>query len=83
MSLIIINIAVAEKSISQIMNVIEIDYVNSDTYYFFILFCEGGCANAVPHYQKLRTRVSHVWGNRKLQLGEVQCTSLHLRELPS
>ena len=42
----------------------------------------GGCANAIPPYQKLRTRVSHVWGDRKLQLGEVQCLSLHLREPP-
>ena len=25
-------------------------------------------------YQKLRTRVSHVWGDRKLQPDEVQCT---------
>ncbi len=39
----------------------------------FVIYNEGGCANAVPHYQKLRTRVSHVWGNRKLQLSEVQC----------
>ncbi|KAK0055182.1 hypothetical protein Bpfe_015476, partial [Biomphalaria pfeifferi] len=24
-------------------------------------------ANAVPHTQKLRTRVTHIWGDRKLQ----------------
>ena len=47
-----------------------------DNYFFDIKFNKNhnrGCANAVPHYQKLRTRVSHVWGNRKLQLSEVQC----------
>ena len=27
----------------------------------------GVSANAVPHYQKLRTRVTHIWGNRKSQ----------------
>ena len=27
----------------------------------------GDSANAVPHYQKLRTRVTHIWGNRKGQ----------------
>ena len=26
-----------------------------------------GCANAVPHYQKLRVRVTHIWGNRRGQ----------------
>ena len=34
----------------------------------------GGRANAVPHYQKFRIRASHVWGDRRLQLGQVQCT---------
>ncbi|KAI8783858.1 hypothetical protein BgiMline_024010, partial [Biomphalaria glabrata] len=24
-------------------------------------------ANAVPHTQKLRTRVTHIWGDRRLQ----------------
>ena len=28
---------------------------------------EGDSANAVPHYQKLRTRVTHIWGDRKGQ----------------
>ena len=34
-----------------------------------LLFIEllGDSANAVPHYQKLRTRVTHIWGNRKRQ----------------
>ena len=27
----------------------------------------GDSANAVPHYQKLRTRVTHIWGNRRGQ----------------
>ena len=43
----------------------------------------GGRANAVPHYQKLRIRASHVWGDRRLQLGQVQCTSLHPEEPPA
>ena len=30
-------------------------------------FLSGVSANAVPHYQKLRTRVTHIWGNRKGQ----------------
>ena len=33
----------------------------------FLLFNARGCANAIPHYQKLRTRVTHIWGNRKRQ----------------
>ena len=43
----------------------------------------GDSANAVPHYQKLHARVPHVWGNRRLQPGEVHCTGLHLGCLPS
>ena len=31
------------------------------------VFKQGDSANAVPHYQKLRTRVTHIWGNRKGQ----------------
>ena len=31
------------------------------------VFKSGVSANAVPHYQKLRTRVTHIWGNRKGQ----------------
>jgi len=27
----------------------------------------GVSANADPHYQKLRTRVTHIWGNRRRQ----------------
>ncbi len=27
----------------------------------------GDSANAVPHYQKLRVRVTHIWGNRRGQ----------------
>ena len=30
-------------------------------------FKSGVSANAVPHYQKLRNRVTHIWGNRKGQ----------------
>ena len=34
-----------------------------------ILMCnyKGDSANAVPQYQKLRTRVTHIWGNRRGQ----------------
>ena len=32
-----------------------------------LLLKQGDSANAVPHYQKLRTRVTHIWGNRKGQ----------------
>ena len=31
------------------------------------LCCLGDSANAVPHYQKLRTRVTHIWGDRRGQ----------------
>ena len=31
------------------------------------VFYKGKSANAVPHYQKLRTRVTHIWGNRRGQ----------------
>ena len=33
----------------------------------FRLKYQGDGANAVPHYQKLRTRVIHIWDNRKGQ----------------
>ena len=49
----------------------------------FLLLKYGGCANAVPHYQKFRIRTSHVWGDRRFQLGQVQCTSLHPEEPPA
>ena len=32
-----------------------------------VFYFSGDSANAVPHYQKLRTRVTHIWGNRKGQ----------------
>ena len=32
------------------------------------IFCLlGDSANAVPHYQKLRIRVAHIWGDRGFQ----------------
>ena len=40
--------------------------VYEEEYLFFVLR-QGDSANAVPHYQKLRTRVTHIWGNRKGQ----------------
>jgi len=33
----------------------------------FVFCLSGDSANAVPHYQKLRTRVAHIWGDRKGQ----------------
>ena len=37
--------------------------------FYFILFYlyPGNGANAVPHYQKLYSRVNHIWINRKGQ----------------
>ena len=32
-----------------------------------LIYFEGDSANAVPHYHKLRTRVTHIWGDRKGQ----------------
>ena len=31
------------------------------------LLLTGDSANAVPHYQKLRVRVTQIWGNRRGQ----------------
>ena len=31
------------------------------------IVCSGDSANAVPHTNKLRTRVTHIWGNRRRQ----------------
>ena len=35
--------------------------------FFFFFFLTGESANAVPHYHKLCSRVSHIWGNRRGQ----------------
>lgn len=43
----------------------------------------GDSANAVPRYQKLRTRVTHIWGNRKGQQDRSAMASLALGEPPS
>ena len=43
----------------------------------------GRRANAVPHYQKLCARVSHVWGDRTLQPSRVQGMGLHMEEPPT
>ena len=32
-----------------------------------VFFFSGDSANAVPHTKKLRTRVTHIWGNRRRQ----------------
>ena len=34
---------------------------------FFFLFFVGESTNAVPHYHKLCSQVSHIWGNRRGQ----------------
>ena len=34
-------------------------------HYFVYIVRE--CADAIPHYQKFCTRVTHIWGNRKRQ----------------
>ena len=34
---------------------------------FSVLDFTGDSANAVPHTKKLRTRVTHIWGNRRRQ----------------
>ena len=36
-------------------------------YIFLNFFFLGESANAVPHYHKLCSRVSHIWGNRRGQ----------------
>lgn len=45
--------------------------VSSFRIYWELLFTfdllTGDSANAVPHTKKLRTRVAHIWGNRRLQ----------------
>ena len=33
----------------------------------YVLDFTGDSANAVPHTKKLRTRVTHIWGNRRRQ----------------
>ena len=37
--------------------------VGTQSYWIYI----GESANAVPRYHKLRTRVTHIWGNRRRQ----------------
>ena len=36
-------------------------------YFLFYYYLSGESANAVPHTKKLRTRVAHIWGDRKGQ----------------
>ena len=33
----------------------------------FVFVCTGDSANAVPHYHKCCTRVTHIWGDRRGQ----------------
>ena len=48
-----------------------------------VVFYVGDSANAVPRYQKLRSRVTHIWGNRKGQQHRSAMVSLALEEPPS
>ena len=44
--------------------------MNTLIFFFFLLFVwkkSGVSANADPHTDKLRTRVTHIWGDRKRQ----------------
>ena len=50
---------------------------------YMIDFMRGESANAVPRYQKLRTRVTHIWGNRRGQLHRSAMVGLALGEPPS
>ena len=36
--------------------------------FLIYIVCSGDSAYAVPHTNKLRTRVTHIWGNRRRQL---------------
>jgi len=56
-----------------------------DPEYFAVkLKCyKGDSANAVPRYQKLRTRVNHIWVNRRGQRHRSAMVSLALGEPPS
>ena len=49
-------------------NRIRVTHVNNRTYSELILInLQGESANAVPHYQKYRTRVTRIWSNRRGQ----------------
>ena len=51
---------------------------------FSITCTSGESANAVPHYQKLCNRDSHIWGIRMgISTAEVQWLRLTMGELPS
>jgi hypothetical protein len=39
----------------------------------------GDSANAVPHYQELRVRVTHIWGNRRGQPNRSAMATPHPR----
>lgn len=61
---------------TQILNslsVLKIKFNNSIKFciywelFFTFDLITGDSANAVPHTKKLRTRVAHIWGNRRLQ----------------
>ena len=46
-------------------------------------YCMGDSANAVPRYQKLHARVTHIWGNRRGQHCRSAMAGLALGEPPS
>ena len=55
------------------LSVLKIKFNNSIKFciywelFFTFDLITGDSANAVPHTKKLRTRVAHIWGNRRLQ----------------
>ena len=58
----------------------------TNTLRIFILslsFHARGERERSPHYQKLYSRVPHIWGNRKGQPAEVQWQGLALGEPPA
>ena len=63
----------------------------SEPYTTIIMFCVtnkhkfiiGDARMQSPTTKKFCIRASHVWGDRRLQLAQVQCTSLHLEEPPA
>ena len=56
--------------------------INQGSTVMTLTFLSGDSANAVPHYQKLRSRVEHIWSNRKGQLTRSAMGKPHLRGTP-
>ena len=59
-------------------NRIRVTHDNNRTYSELILInLQGESANAVPHYQKYRTRVTRIWSNRRGQPQRSAMQGLH------